>query len=88
MRAEEVDHFSSRTRGHPRFLLQIAFMYDSVVRSTAILRMLIAELDTPAAVEAAWLKASQRRYQELVEGTIKGVPGPRVLERLRLRLGQ
>jgi len=53
-----------------------------------LLRALIAELDTPADpdVEKAWLEASQRRYRELVEGKVKGVPGPLVFERLRSRL--
>ena len=42
-----------------------------------LLRNLIDELDTPADpdVERAWLEASQRRYRELVEGTVTGVPG-------------
>lgn len=62
----------------------------SVEERNSLLRMLIADLDTPAdaEVETVWLEESQRRYQELVEGKIKGVPGPLVLERLRLRLGQ
>jgi hypothetical protein len=53
-----------------------------------LLRALIAELDTPADpdVEKAWLEASQRRYRELVEGKVKGVPGALVFERLRSRL--
>lgn len=53
-----------------------------------LLRSLIAELDAPAdpEVEKAWLEASQRRYRELVEGKVKGVPGPLVFERLRERL--
>lgn len=53
-----------------------------------LLRALIAELDSPADAEAekAWLKESQRRYRELVEGKVKGVPGPVVFERLRARL--
>jgi hypothetical protein len=55
----------------------------------ALLRSLIAELDEPADpnVERAWLEASQRRYRELVEGKVKGVPGPLVFDRLRARLG-
>ena len=54
-----------------------------------LLRTLIAELDTPADpnVERAWLETAQRRYRELVEGKIKGIPGPLVFERLRSRLG-
>jgi Putative addiction module component len=54
-----------------------------------LLRSLIAELDGPADpnVERAWLETAQRRYRELVEGKVKGVPGPLVFERLRRRLG-
>lgn len=53
-----------------------------------LLRTLIAELDSPAdaEVEKAWLKESQRRYRELVEGKVEGVPGPLVFERLRARI--
>ena len=55
-----------------------------------LMRSLIAELDAPADanVERAWLETSQRRYRELVEGKVKGVPGPLVLDRLRKRLGE
>lgn len=55
-----------------------------------LLRSLIAELDTPADsnVERAWLETSQRRYRELVEGKIKGIPGPLVFERLRDQFGR
>lgn len=37
-----------------------------------LLRVLVAELDAPAdpEVEKAWLKESQRRYQELLEGKV------------------
>jgi len=54
-----------------------------------LLRSLVADLDLPADanVERAWLETSQRRYRELVEGKVKGVPGPLVFERLRSRLG-
>jgi len=54
-----------------------------------LLRTLIAELDAPADanVERAWLETAQRRYRELVEGKVKGVPGPLVFDRLRSRLG-
>lgn len=53
-------------------------------------RALIAGLDAPADanVERAWLETSQRRYRELVEGKVKGVPGPMVFDRLRKRLGE
>lgn len=54
-----------------------------------LLRNLIADLDGPAdpCVEGAWLETSQRRYRELVEGRVAGIPGPLVFERLRARLG-
>ena len=53
-----------------------------------LMRSLIADLDAPADanVERAWLETSQRRYRELVEGKVKGVPGPLVFDRLRKRL--
>lgn len=61
----------------------------SAEEKVELLRRLIAELDMPADpnVERAWLETAQRRYRELVEGKIKGVPGPLVFERLRARLG-
>ena len=54
-----------------------------------LMRVLVAELDAPADanVERAWLETSQRRYRELIEGKVKGVPGPLVFDRLRKRLG-
>jgi len=53
-----------------------------------LLRTLINELDAPADpdVEKAWLEESGRRYREVLDGTVKGVPGPLVFERLRARL--
>jgi hypothetical protein len=53
-----------------------------------LLRSLIAELDMPADpdVEKAWLEESQRRYRELIDGTVQGIPGPLVFERLRSRV--
>jgi acyl-CoA reductase-like NAD-dependent aldehyde dehydrogenase len=55
-----------------------------------LMRSLIAELDAPADtnVELAWLETSQRRYRELIEGKVKGVPGPLVFDRLRKHLGE
>lgn len=54
-----------------------------------LLRALIAELDAPADpnVERAWLETAQRRYRELLDGKVQGIPGPLVFERLRARLG-
>ena len=55
-----------------------------------LLRSLLAALDAPddANVERAWLETSQRRYRELVEGRVQGVPGPLVFERLCARLAR
>ena len=54
-----------------------------------LLRALVAELDAPedANAEKAWLAEAQRRYRELVDGSVTGVPGRLVFERLRTRLG-
>lgn len=54
-----------------------------------LVRALIADLDAPADanVERAWLETAQRRYRELIEGKVKGVPGPLVFDRLRKRFG-
>lgn len=53
-----------------------------------LLRALIDELDAPPdpEVEKAWLEASQRRFRELVEGEVEGVPGEQVMDHLRSRL--
>lgn len=55
-----------------------------------LIRSLIAELDSPADanVEREWLETSQRRYRELVEGKVDGIPGPLVFRRLRAKLGE
>jgi hypothetical protein len=55
-----------------------------------LMRTLIAELDGPADsnVERAWLETAQRRYRELIEGKVAGIPGPLVFDRLRARLGE
>lgn len=39
-----------------------------------------------ANIECAWLEISQRRYRELVEGKVQGIPGPVVFATLRARL--
>ena len=53
-----------------------------------LLRSLLSELDGPADanVEKAWLAESQRRYQELLDGNVKAIPGQLVFKRLRSRL--
>lgn len=55
-----------------------------------LLRTLVAELDAPAdpEVEKAWLEEAQKRYQDIVGGKVKGIPGNVVLERLRSRVGR
>jgi putative addiction module component (TIGR02574 family) len=62
----------------------------SAAEKVELLRALIAELDAPAdpEVERAWLEEAQRRYREIVEGRVKGVPGERVFENLKSRLGR
>jgi putative addiction module component (TIGR02574 family) len=62
----------------------------SAAEKVALLRLLIAELDAPADadVERAWLEEAQRRHRDLVEGHVQGVPGERVFENLRSRLGR
>lgn len=60
----------------------------SLEEKAEFIRTLLAEFDAPADanVERAWLETSQRRYRELVEGKVQGVPGPLVFDRLRKRL--
>lgn len=55
-----------------------------------LMRSLVAELDGPADrnVEQIWLETAQRRYRELIEGKVAGIPGPLVFDRLRARLGE
>lgn len=55
-----------------------------------LMRSLITDLDAPADanVDRAWLETSQRRYRELVESKVRGVPGPLAFDRLRKRLGE
>jgi putative addiction module component (TIGR02574 family) len=54
-----------------------------------LLRSLVAQLDPTVDpdVQKAWLEEAQRRYRELAEGKVKGIPGPEVFKRLRSRLG-
>ena len=60
----------------------------SVDEKLELLRSLLRDLDGPADadVEKAWLVESQRRYRELVDGSVKGIRGHLVFERLRSRL--
>jgi len=62
----------------------------SAAEKVELLRTLIAELDAPAdaEVERAWLEEAQRRHRAMIEGKVKGVPGERVFENLKLRLGR
>ena len=62
----------------------------STAEKVELLRLLIAEFDAPADadVERVWFEEAQRRQREFVEGRVQGVPGERVFENLRSRLGQ
>ena len=53
-----------------------------------LLRSLIDELDAPAdpEVEKAWLETAQRRFLEIQDGTVRGVPGEEVMDRVRALL--
>jgi hypothetical protein len=53
-----------------------------------LLESLIRELGAAPErnVEKLWFVEAQRRYRELVEGKVNGVPGHLVFERLRSRL--
>lgn len=55
-----------------------------------LIRALIAEIDGPPdpEVESAWLEEAQRRHRELATGRVRAVPGERVFENLRSRLGR
>jgi putative addiction module component (TIGR02574 family) len=73
----------------------VSEIYEDIQALTAsekkdLLRTLVADLDAPAdpEVEKAWLEEAQRRYQDLAEGKVKGVPGKLVVERVRSRLGR
>ena len=46
-----------------------------------------SEHDVRAHIERASLETAQRRYRELVDGKVKGVPGSLVFARLRAGLG-
>ena len=54
----------------------------------ALIRVLIGELDgsTESDVENAWIAEAKRRYQELIEGRARGVPGDRVFANIRALL--
>ena len=53
-----------------------------------LLSALIAGLDAPADpdVAKAWLTEARGRHRDLVDGTAKAIPVPRVFEHLRSRL--
>jgi len=54
-----------------------------------LLRRLIADLDEgrDEDVERAWLEEAQRRYKELKDGVVKGVPAGESIAKARERLG-
>lgn len=55
----------------------------------ALARILIEELDTESDPNAAqlWLEEAQRRYDAFVRGEIEALPGDKVMQRARDRLG-
>ena len=60
----------------------------SAAERDELLRTLIADIDGPADsdVERAWLDEAQRRYRELADGSVKGIPAEQVFENLKARL--
>ena len=54
----------------------------------SLIRTLIADLDAPADTDVgrAWIEETQRRHQELIDGSVEPVPGERVFANLRARL--
>lgn len=83
-----IEEMPAMARAVPDIYKDIQALSDS--EKEDLLRALVADLDAPAdpEVEKAWLEEAQRRYQELAEGKVKGVPGHLVFERLRSRLGR
>ena len=55
---------------------------------TALIRLLIGELDGPPEpdIERAWVVEAKRRHQELINGRVKGIPGEQVFENVRALL--
>jgi hypothetical protein len=53
-----------------------------------LIRSLLTEFNATADIDPqpTWLETAQRRYRELIEGKVDGVPGPLVFERLRANL--
>ena len=55
---------------------------------TALLRSLIAEFDGPPRpeIEREWIDTARRRYREIADGSVEGIPADRVFERVRSQL--
>ena len=53
-----------------------------------LIRALLGELQGPEdeGAEQAWLQEVEKRHKELLDGTVKGVPGDQVFKDLRDRL--
>jgi hypothetical protein len=53
-----------------------------------LLRDLVADLDgePDPKIEAAWLEAAQKRYEQLKSGNVKAVPVQSVIDKARTRL--
>ena len=75
---------------HPIEKIEAEIRSLSAAEKVELLRSLIAELDAPADrdVERQWLEEAQSRYRELESGKVKGIPGERVFEKFRSRLGR
>jgi hypothetical protein len=54
-----------------------------------LLGLLVADLEDSEGgeLDEIWLKEAQRRFQELKDGSVKGVPASQVFAKLERRLG-
>ena len=54
-----------------------------------LLGLLVADLEGSAngELDEVWLKEAQRRFQELKDGSVQGIPASRVFAKLERRLG-
>jgi len=51
-----------------------------------LLASLEEEVESPEEIEKVWLAEVERRFQELRDGVVQGVPGTDVFARLRAKL--
>jgi len=54
-----------------------------------LLGLLVADLEDSSngGLDEVWLKEAQRRFQELKDGSVQGIPASRVFAKLERRLG-